>query len=421
MTATARAHARDDPERRLEREYEPLKAQTLRSLSAKLHGRGLQLPEEDLEAYYNQAWHALYTQASSGTEIANTGGFLVQVAFRRAIDDLRRGRPDERADVPLEDVGAVEHDVVERLEDERRLREFGEALRDELGERERVAASLCYIHGYTRPEAAKLMGLSERRMQKVMDAVSKAVGRITRDIQAGRRCESRGSVNKAYALGLLDPDGERHATARAHLDECARCRADVLGIRGLASMAPPALLPWAAMHAAGGGAGSARPRRRPRPNQAAAAAAAAAVLVAALAAFALTRGDSEQPAREARSAGAPASSDGSAPSASSKPAPSTSSGATPSTPSSPSPASKPKRDRSPNAAQKRQRRAAPSAPSTPSSPTPTTQGAPNTPSSPSTTAPPAPVSTAPSPPKTTAQGSKPAVLDDGVQEFGLEP
>jgi len=402
MTAARTTMAARKAKRRVQNEYEPLKAETLRSLSSKLRARGISLPDGDLEEYYNQAWHALYVQAASGAEIASTGGFIVQVAFRRAIDDLRRTRPGERADLPLEHVAAVEHDVVERLEDQRRLREFVEALREELGERERVAASLCYIHGYSRPEAAQLMGIGERRMQKVMDAVSKAIGRITREIQAGERCESRASVNKAYALGLLDPAGERYAAARAHLDECPRCRADVLGLRGLAIAAPPPLLPLAVAGAVGGGAGSVKRRRPPRSQVMAAAAAAAVVVAAALAAVGLSRGSSDPEPRDgsALSASTPAPS---------SPAPTASPAA---------PAAKPKRERetTPKRARRPEprRRTAPTPVATVAPPAATPEPVPV-----STPAPPAPTPTAAPPPA--AAAPEPAVLDDGVQEFGVEP
>jgi hypothetical protein len=52
MSGTEARRARD-AERRLERDYEPLKGETLRSLSAKLRARGLRVPDEDLEDYYN--------------------------------------------------------------------------------------------------------------------------------------------------------------------------------------------------------------------------------------------------------------------------------------------------------------------------------------------------------------------------------
>jgi RNA polymerase sigma factor (sigma-70 family) len=401
-----------EAEWRLEREYEPLKASTLRALAAKLRGQGLELPLEDLDAYYNQAWHALYTQAAEGATIENTAGFLVQVAFRRAIDDVRRQRIDERADVPVEDLGVVaQDDVVERLEDQRRLRELVEAFRDELGERERVAATLCYVHGYSRPEAARLMGLSERRLQKVMDVVSKVVGRVVRDIEAGDRCEQRRSLNKAYALGLLDPDGERYASARAHLETCSRCRADVLAMRGLAVVTPAPLLPWAAMHVAGAGAGgaeAARPRRvrrpRPRGRQAAAAGVAGAVLAAAVA-FAVARDGGDTPHQAARR---PAT----APTAKAPPP----AAASP-RPSANTPAAKPHARTT--TAKRHPRRKATTAPAgttttstAPPAATTTQPAAAGTPkaSTPVTTH--APAATTP---------SAPAVLDDGVQEFGVEP
>ena len=242
-------HARQ-AERQLERDYDRLKPETLASLSAKLRARGLRVADADLDGYYNQAWHALYQQAAAGTEIDNPGGFLVLVGFRRAIDDLRTVR--DAVPVDVDHVAAYDSDLAGHLDDQRMLREFTEALREELGERERVAATLCYLHGYTRPEAAGLMGLNERRMQKVMDAVSKAIGRITRQIQAGERCDARASQNKAYALGLLDPDGERYLLTRAHLDDCA-----TLPVRR-------AGLAWAGEHLAAPVASLGRPRRRGR-------------------------------------------------------------------------------------------------------------------------------------------------------------
>jgi DNA-directed RNA polymerase specialized sigma24 family protein len=285
-------------QRELERDYEALKPSTLRSLASKLRARSLSVPDADLEAYYNQAWHALFEQMSDGASIENTGGFLVQVAYRRALDDLRRSGPP-RADLADVEGRPLDDDALQRLDDRRRLREFVEALRDELDERERTAASLCYVHGYTRPQAAQAMGLTEGRMKKVMDDVSKTVGRFTREIVAGTRCEHRQSSNKAYAIGLLDPDGSRYTSVRAHLDDCSACRADVLRMRGLAIVAPPVLLPWGLALAAGaiggGGAAGAGAGKRSRTTQAVAAGVVVAVIAAIVVALlAFTGGDPTQ-------------------------------------------------------------------------------------------------------------------------------
>jgi hypothetical protein len=73
--------------------------------------------------------------------------------------------------------------------------------------------------------------------------------------------------------------GARQGPTCNSLDECPRCRADVLGLRGLAIVAPPPLLPLAVAGAvAGAGAGPVKRRRPPRSQAMAAAAAAAAVL-----------------------------------------------------------------------------------------------------------------------------------------------
>lgn len=386
----------------LAREYEPLKAPTLAALRSRLRGQGLHVPDEDLEAFYNQAWHALYDQLAAGKIIDSPRGFLVEVGFRRAIDDVRKLRPDARADLVDAELAAADDDVVDRLEDQRRLREFAEALRDELGERERVAASLCYVHGYSRREAAELMGVSARRMEKIMDAVSKTVARFSREIQEGTRCEARASVNKAYALGLLDPDGERHAAARAHLDECASCRADVLGMRGLAVVAPPALLPWAALHltgAAGASSSVAPPRRGRSTTKTAAAAAAAAVVIAAALAFALTRGSDEPDTRPgARPAPSPTAQ---------QPAQSAPNRATPA-PSRQSPERKPRAARPPATS-----RPAPTA-------TPSAEPAPPAPTAVPPAPTPAPAPAAPPEAVATPDEQPGGIIDDGSQEFGLE-
>ena len=427
MTALAEA------ERLLQEQYEPLKVETLRSLQSKLRASGVSGLDDELDAYYNQAWHALYEQVAAGVEVANVGGFLVQVAYRRAIDDLRRLRPGDRADLAEADALSAGADVADRLDEQRMLRELSEALRAELDERERVAASLCYVHGYTRPEAARLMGIGERRMQKLMDRVSKVVNRVTGEIRDGGRCDMRQSLIKAYALGLLDEDGERYAMAREHLSECARCRADVLRIRGLAIVAPAPLLPWAALHlagGAGGGGGGAAAALRPRGHSvstlvAGGAAATATVVVSAAIAVAVLRDDdqtspasaatppastSSAPAPERRAqapprrrqrrarpqtaASAAAGTAAAAPSAAAQPGASDPPASEPSDPAAPAPVA-----------------------SAPASTTPAP--APAAPAAPAPAAP-APAAPAPAAPAEPAAGAEP-VLDDGNQEFGLEP
>ncbi len=199
-----------------------------------------------------------------GDEIADPEAWLARVAYRRAIDEHRargrlkrlvpgvggdaratgRSRPaaGELAGV----VGAEQRDFAERLDDRTRLRHVFEALRTRLSVREREAATLCYLQGLSRAEAAARMGVSERRMHKLMDGrgdgapgVAQKVGALVATIDAGRWCEEQGSLMRGFAYGILEPGGERHRLAEAHRAECPACRAYVLSLRGLAAVLPP--------------------------------------------------------------------------------------------------------------------------------------------------------------------------------------
>ena len=126
-----------------------------------------------------------------------------------------------------------------------------------LSERECEAASLCYLQGLSRAEAAERMGISEARMRKLMEGagsgrpgVARKVGDLLDTIKAGGWCEQQSSLMRAFAFGVLDPQGERHALAVAHCRECPACRAHVASLRGLASVLPLPLLPGLAL---GGG------------------------------------------------------------------------------------------------------------------------------------------------------------------------
>jgi DNA-directed RNA polymerase specialized sigma24 family protein len=305
-------------DRTIERDYTELRGPVLRALRGKLRARGVDVDPADLDGFYNQAWHALYEKLREGEAVENPTAFLTQVAFFRAIDDYRQLHVDRRAgDDALPPDGldglATEPDLASALDDTRSLQAFIEGMKDRLTPTECSAATLCYLHGMTRPEAAEALGVSPKRMQKIMDGVSKKVGVLTEEIQAGRWCESRTSLMKAYALGLLDPAGERHVLAAAHLRECSACRRYVLSLRGLGAIAPPVALPLVVVAgatggaAAGGGAGAAGGKGASRTGRnAAVAGAVAAVVAAAVLAAVLVTGGSDDD-RPAAAASAPAS------------------------------------------------------------------------------------------------------------------
>jgi DNA-directed RNA polymerase specialized sigma24 family protein len=246
---TARAAA----EAEIERDYALLEAEILQTVRGKLAAHGAPIDDHALDASYNQAWHALYAARVSGEEIENRAGFLVQVTYRRALDERRASRHDGVADSADE---AVDPDLAGQLDDSLRVRALMQGMRERLDDRELHAAALCYVHGYTRPEAARALGVRPRRFEKVMDQVSRQLSDLVGDLRAGEWCDSRRSLIGAYALGVLDADGERYQLATAHLEDCSACRRRVLCMRGLAGIAPPAPLLLAALPGAGGaGAG----------------------------------------------------------------------------------------------------------------------------------------------------------------------
>lgn len=250
-------------ERLLRRDFVPLRSKVLATVRSRLGVGAGGLDMSDLEACYAQAWHGLYTAMLEGREIANPAGWLVTVTLRRALDE-RRARHDARraSYVAVEERGS-EPDMPGRVDDSRRLREVFEGLRERLGRRECEAATLCYLHGLSRAEAASRMGVSERRMRKLMEGdgrdgegVARKVGELLAVVRAEGWCAERGSMMRALAYGVLDPDGERYRLALAHQRECPACRRYVLSLRGLAAILPPLALPAALGGAVGAGAGA---------------------------------------------------------------------------------------------------------------------------------------------------------------------
>jgi RNA polymerase sigma factor (sigma-70 family) len=246
-------------ERLLRQQFEALRGRVLATVGARLRGSGVRLDPSDLEACYASAWQGLYKAMLDGEEIENVAGWLVLVTWRRAIEEQRsRGRAQRLREQMRTEAARgggsdaqCEQDLAGELDDRARLRHLLEGLRGRLTPREREAAVLCYLQGLTRAQAAARMGVSETRMRKLMEGsgagrpgVAGKVGALVETIQAGRWCEQQGSLMRAFAYGVLDPDGERYRLALAHRERCPACRAYVLSLRGLAATLPPVFLPW---------------------------------------------------------------------------------------------------------------------------------------------------------------------------------
>ena len=242
-------------ERLLRKDFAGLRSKVLAIVRSQLRGKGIKLDPSDLDACYAQAWHGLYAILLEGEAVEDPSAWLVLVTFRRAIDEYRAARGvgvlegEEYGSYPRGSDASAQ-DFAAELDDRARLRQVFEGLRTRLSGREREAASLCYLQGLSRAEAAERMGISEARMRKLMEGtgagrpgVAGKVGELLDTIKAEGWCEQQSSLMKAYAFGILDPAGERHALAVAHCRECPACRAYVASLRGLASVLPLPLLP----------------------------------------------------------------------------------------------------------------------------------------------------------------------------------
>ena len=128
-----------------------------------------------------------------------------------------------------ETAGAARGDFAAELDDRLRLRQLFEGLRGRLDGREREAATLCYLQGLSRSEAAARMGVSDARMRKLMEGrgsgrpgVAGKVGALVASIRDGEWCEEQGSLMRALAYGILDPEGERYQLALMHTGSVPR-------------------------------------------------------------------------------------------------------------------------------------------------------------------------------------------------------
>lgn len=235
-------------------EYEELRPEVIRTAAAKLSANGIRPLSSDLDYAYNAAWQALYVELAGGGTVLNRKGFLVTVTHRQALNEFRAWHPSRRADEAEVDLLPEEPDLDARIDARDQLRQFREGLQARLSDRERQAATLCYLHGLTRPEAARAMDVSPKRMEKIMDSASGRIQSLIGEIQAGEFCDGMSSTIRAYAIGMLDPEGERHQLAVEHLDHCSACRRQVLMLRGFGAMTPIPVVAALAGGVLGGGA-----------------------------------------------------------------------------------------------------------------------------------------------------------------------
>jgi DNA-directed RNA polymerase specialized sigma24 family protein len=223
--------------------YEVLKEVVLRSVRSRLLASGVRLDWLDLEEAYNQAWHGVCQVIVEGRRVENLPGLLVDISGKRAIDIYRQRNEAMFADADVE-ARVVECDLAERVDDRQKIDRLLERLRDRLSDVQRNAVALCLLHGYTRPEAARILDIEPAAFEKVMDRTTKKISGMIAAMD-GRGCgdDEWARALRLFALGMTNEDSPDYGRVASHVRECASCERYVLALRGLAAVLPPLGLP----------------------------------------------------------------------------------------------------------------------------------------------------------------------------------
>ncbi len=176
---------------------------------------------EDLIA---QAGREYATAEAGGEEILNPGGFLVDVAYKRAIDELRHEKrtpelDDLDAAATLPDAAAAE--PLEEVEHEEVRSQIYEAIAH-LDEQERQVMALVYFEEMSGRETAGPLGVSETTALRRLRSGAAKLREWLPAIEQGSFCTEAAPQLRAMAEGSAE--GLEATKAKLHLHNCARCR-----------------------------------------------------------------------------------------------------------------------------------------------------------------------------------------------------
>jgi RNA polymerase sigma factor (sigma-70 family) len=159
-----------------------------------------------------------------GERIENPGGFLVDVAYKRAIDALRKEGNDPELD-ELEAASTLPDpsvaDPSEELEREEVRSQIYEAIAHLEGE-ERQVIALVYFEGMSGRESAGPLGVSETTALRRLRSASAKLREWLPAIQQGSFCSEATPQLRALADGTAE--GMELKQAKLHLENCASCR-----------------------------------------------------------------------------------------------------------------------------------------------------------------------------------------------------
>ncbi|MFL5844346.1 MAG: sigma-70 family RNA polymerase sigma factor [Solirubrobacteraceae bacterium] len=231
----------------MEREYLAHRSSVLAMLHAEFRGI------RDHEELYQEAWAEALELQARGQEIANLGGLLRTIAWRRARDRLRKNAPeaiDPASQVLLQqlDPAALPEENIEIRLDAALIRQVVESLEP----RQAAAIKLRFDRHLDSKEIQAELGVSPKRLEKIVTeayaCVERALDGSSTGLAQWRRRQR--SLLLACETGLASSRQRRQA--RQMLKDDPACRAMLAEIRSaleqVAAIIPLPLLVERAQH-----------------------------------------------------------------------------------------------------------------------------------------------------------------------------
>ncbi|MCU1675508.1 MAG: hypothetical protein JWM93_266 [Frankiales bacterium] len=184
------------------------------------------------EELYQEAWTELLELRAKGQRVDHPRALLKQIAWRRAADAARRRRPEVLDPASLVFTNA--RDESTPIDEDIELRLDADVLRmviDTLEPRQAASLKLRFDLHLTGPEIQERLGLSPKRLEKVVTEAYRAVlEQVQPGSSGGTRWQRRQrSLLLACEMGIASP--RQRARAQEMVDRDPKCRAMLRAMR----------------------------------------------------------------------------------------------------------------------------------------------------------------------------------------------
>ncbi len=220
-------------------EFRRLSADVVPDAAARLNAVGADFSIREVDGFYNQAWHALYSSLQAGDPPRDRAGFLAEATFRRGVDEFRSINPDGRLETDVLEAVGIQDPVGETADQQRALAAVSEQLRSGSSQRELQPAALRVVYGMPEMDVWDRLGVPLDRLEVVVESAVSEISSALEEFEPGEPCEDKLLLVNRFALGGFDPRSDGYRDAVEHLKGCDGCRRHVLEARTIAAAASP--------------------------------------------------------------------------------------------------------------------------------------------------------------------------------------